>query len=59
MSKARIAEDGECRICHNVVDLTADHIVEHDGDVGLFFDYENTQALCRQCNSRKAGKRRR
>lgn len=53
MSKARIREDGMCRRCGAVVDLVADHVREHNGNPVLFWDYENTQALCRGCNSRK------
>lgn len=30
-----------------------DHIVAHKGDMGLFWDQANWQALCKPCHSRK------
>jgi 5-methylcytosine-specific restriction protein A len=32
---------------------TADHITPHRGDVALFWDRGNLQALCHACHSRK------
>jgi len=36
-----------------VIDLVCDHVTEHDGNAELFWSYENTQCLCRRCNSEK------
>lgn len=33
-----------------------DHIVPHRGDMNLFYDIENLQALCHECHSRKTAK---
>jgi 5-methylcytosine-specific restriction protein A len=30
-----------------------DHIVPHRGDPALFFDWDNLQAMCKVCHSRK------
>ena len=30
-----------------------DHIIDHKGDVRLFFDADNLQSLCHPCHSRK------
>lgn len=53
MSRARIAQDGACRRCGAVLDLVCDHIQEHNGDAVLFWRWENTQCLCRRCNTLK------
>ena len=33
-----------------------DHIVPHKGNPDLFWDYDNLQALCHKCHSRKTAK---
>lgn len=57
ISRMRIEEDGCCQRCGTVLDLVADHIQEHDGNPELFWDYGNTQCLCRACNTAKARER--
>ena len=32
-----------------------DHIVPHRGDMLLFWDQENWQALCKECHDQKTG----
>lgn len=39
-----------------VVATVVDHIQAHRGDTELFWDTANHQALCLQCNSRKAAR---
>jgi 5-methylcytosine-specific restriction endonuclease McrA len=31
----------------------ADHIIDHNGNEQLFFDFKNLQGLCEQCHNRK------
>jgi 5-methylcytosine-specific restriction enzyme A len=38
------------------VATAVDHIIPHKGDVGLFWDQSNWQALCFSCHSRKTAK---
>jgi 5-methylcytosine-specific restriction enzyme A len=49
-----LAEHPLCCYCERVGKLTAstivDHIVPHKGDVGLFWDQANWQALCKRCH---------
>jgi len=33
-----------------------DHIVPHRGDMRLFWDMDNWQALCKRCHDRKTGR---
>jgi 5-methylcytosine-specific restriction protein A len=33
-----------------VVGTICDHIIPHRGDEALFFDYDNTQLLCKPCH---------
>ena len=33
-----------------------DHIVPHRGDMLLFWDQENWQALCKECHDQKTGR---
>ena len=43
-----------CAQCRRVVrKLDVDHIVPHRGDLTLFWDRGNLQALCRQCHRDK------
>ena len=50
-----------CRMCAEMGDITAasvvDHIKNHKGDVGLFFDIKNLQPLCKPCHDRHASRR--
>jgi 5-methylcytosine-specific restriction protein A len=45
-----------CVYCNEIGSLTeasvVDHINPHHGDVALFWDYDNWQALCKQCHDR-------
>jgi 5-methylcytosine-specific restriction enzyme A len=41
--------------CHNP-STVADHIIDHEGNEALFFDFNNLQGLCASCHSRKTGK---
>ena len=47
-------EEPLCRLCERQGKTTAadtvDHIKEHKGDVALFYDRDNLQALCKQCH---------
>jgi 5-methylcytosine-specific restriction protein A len=41
--------------CHSP-STVADHIIDHEGDEKLFFEFSNLQGLCKQCHDRKTGK---
>jgi len=44
----------ECLERGNIVPATVvDHIIAHKGDMRLFWDRDNWQALCTQCHNRK------
>lgn len=47
----RLRDEPVCRMCAQQGRVTAativDHIKPHKGDDALFFDYDNTQALCK------------
>jgi 5-methylcytosine-specific restriction enzyme A len=47
-----------CAECHRVsLALDVDHIRKHDGDLGLFWDRENLQALCHSpCHKNKTAR---
>ena len=50
-----LADNPLCIMCERQGRVTAativDHIVPHDGDVGLFWDMDNWQSLCASCHS--------
>ena len=50
----RLAEDPLCRLCLARGEVTpadtVNHILRHGGDGDLFFDYENTEAVCKRCH---------
>jgi 5-methylcytosine-specific restriction enzyme A len=55
--KARVAylkEHPLCLYCHQSGRLMAaevvDHIIPHQGDMSLFWDRDNWQALCKRCH---------
>lgn len=41
---------------HNVVATVVDHIVPHRGDMRLFWDRSNWQALCETCHNAKTAR---
>ena len=49
-----------CVECHKHNTLTTatvvDHIVDHKGDLILFWDSNNWQSLCKRCHDRKTAK---
>jgi 5-methylcytosine-specific restriction endonuclease McrA len=50
-----LAHNPICVKCNRNVATTADHIRDHEGDVTLFHDFSNLQALCGPCHSIKTG----
>ena len=52
----RLRAEPMCRMCasrgQDTLAVIVDHIVPHRGDRALFFDYANTQALCKACHDR-------
>lgn len=50
----RLQEDPLCKYCEAAGDIvpadTVDHITPHRGNLGLAFDYGNTQSLCKTCH---------
>lgn len=55
MRAMRLQEEPLCRYCMSrfkrVTEATVcDHIVPHKGDEDMFFDYANTQSLCKPCH---------
>lgn len=60
----RLQAEPLCRYCAadglTVAGNVVDHIVPHRGDVGLFWDFANTQTLCKPCHDgRKQAEERR
>ena len=59
-SRQFLRENPLCAECRKAGRLLAseatDHIIPHKGDMALFWDRSNWQALCRQCHSRKTAK---
>lgn len=60
-SKAFLALNPWCRICEEERGLKTkadlvDHIKPHRGDMGLFWERNNWQPLCRPCHDRKSAK---
>jgi len=55
-----LSEEPVCRDCMDVGRVTAstdvDHIQPHRGDLRLFWDRENLQALCHACHSSKTAR---
>lgn len=55
LRKMRLAAEPLCRYCKERFDkltpaTVCDHIKPHKGDEELFFDYANTQSLCKHCH---------
>ena len=59
-SRQFLHENPLCTECQRLGRLRAaavtDHIVPHKGDMALFWNRENWQALCWRCHSRKTAK---
>lgn len=51
---SRLAEEPLCRMCAARDAVTpatvCDHMAPHRGDRALFFDFDNTQSLCKPCH---------
>jgi 5-methylcytosine-specific restriction enzyme A len=58
--KRYLAEHPLCVMClkeEKVVPATVvDHVIAHKGDMGLFWDKNNWQALCKRCHDTKTAK---
>lgn len=52
----RLSEEPLCRMCAALgftkAATVCDHIKPHRGDRALFFDFENTQSLCKRCHDK-------
>lgn len=52
--RRRFAVEPHCRFCAASGQISraasCDHIKPHRGDRSLFFDFNNTQSLCRRCH---------
>ena len=50
-----LSEEPTCRMCKRLGKITpadtVDHIKPHKGDLQLFYDRDNLQALCASCHS--------
>ena len=59
-SKRYLAENPLCVACEaagrTAASSCTDHVVPHKGDVGLFWDEANWQALCDDCHRSKTAK---
>ena len=58
-SKLYLRSHPQCAVCpqESIQPATVvDHIVPHRGDMELFWNVENWQALCASCHNRKSGK---
>jgi 5-methylcytosine-specific restriction enzyme A len=54
--RARVLAEAayQCAECRRItLDLDVDHIRKHDGDLAVFWDRGNLQALCRTCHRNK------
>ncbi len=56
MSTQKLKDNPVCEDCGNRVSIEVDHIEPHRGDLKLFFNYKNLQALCKSCHSKKTVK---
>ncbi len=56
MSKQKLNDNPICQDCEKRLSTEVDHITPHHGDLKLFFDYLNLQALCKSCHSKKTVK---
>ena len=45
-----------CNICKTELATVVDHIVPHKGDMVLFWDKDNHQALCKRCHDSKTAR---
>lgn len=45
-----------CMICNRAPSKVVHHVIDHRGDLKLFFDFSNLQALCKACHDRITGK---
>jgi len=57
-SKGHLASNPLCVECKGIAEVT-DHIVPHRGDVRLFWDAKNWQAMCKRCHDRKTASEQR
>ena len=57
-----IAANPWCVACEAVgvteMATVVDHIVAHKGNLGLFWDSENWQSLCKRCHDKKTAQER-
>jgi 5-methylcytosine-specific restriction protein A len=53
MSSKKLSDNPICEICGQRLSTEVDHIEPHQGDLKLFFNYKNLQALCKKCHSKK------
>jgi len=56
MSNKKLSDEPICQICEKHLSTAVDHIEPHRGDLKLFFNYNNLQALCKKCHSKKTAK---
>lgn len=58
--KAYLIAHPLCVLClalgRTVASFTVDHIIPHRGDMQLFWDHENWQALCKHCHDVKTAR---
>ena len=47
---ARLNADPICKMCKDAPSTIVDHIVPHRGSEHMFFDFANTQGLCKPCH---------
>jgi 5-methylcytosine-specific restriction protein A len=52
---AVLRRDPVCCECKRQPSNVADHIIDHRGDLKLFWDINNLQGLCKECHDRKTG----
>lgn len=60
LSKDFLATHPFCVACYKKGILTkateTDHIIPHKGNIELFYDFKNLQALCKSCHSKKTNR---
>lgn len=58
----KIQKNPLCEICfkkgNQSISKNVDHIIDHKGNIKLFLDYKNLQALCVSCHRKKSARER-
>lgn len=53
LREKKLSQNPLCEVCFKTGE-EVDHILNHKGNVVLFFEFENLQTLCKKCHARKS-----